>query len=191
MAGTGPCFAVLALTALPLPAMGFNSQPHPTPYPIKSKMFRHRLVIKAVQGSGGELRQALSSKTSKGPFRLMKTGTSVELQTASYTLVCPSPSQVPGGRVPSRADDDMVPGSLFSTFGMKEGEIQEDVKVDLISMVHVGDSAYYRDIVRDAEGYDRVLFELIVGTDVVSKDDEGRRKIVERVYPTRDQVWGG
>lgn len=67
-------------------------------------------------------------------------------------------------------------------------KVDSPTEIVLIAMVHLADHAYYREIMRNASSYDRVLFELIVGSDASSVDAGGRRAVNEYVYPTREQV---
>lgn len=101
-------------------------------------------------------------------FRIVRSRGVVELQTAVYRV---TPRLV---KDESRLDD-----------GDRDRAAAEIV---LVSMVHLADHAYYREIMRDASGYDRVLFEMIAGPEVAGLDPEGRRSVVEYVYPTREQV---
>lgn len=72
--------------------------------------------------------------------------------------------------------------------GVLEGASTPQAEITLVSMVHLADQAYYREIMREASSYDRVLFELIAGEDVSSVVD-GRRTLIDYVYPTREQVY--
>eukprot|EP00903_Cladosiphon_okamuranus_P019887 g18279.t1 len=60
-------------------------------------------------------------------------------------------------------------------------------EVLLVSMVHLADQDYYTEIMREADSFDRVLFELIAGPDVSGLDSGGNRAVTEYVYPTREQ----
>ncbi|CAM9988378.1 unnamed protein product, partial [Discosporangium mesarthrocarpum] len=142
-----------------------------------------------------------NSNSQESPFRLARKRSSVELQTAFYKLSAPSkrstlgrlggPLSIPGSTLPGMTEGVMTTGSIFSP-GIPEMEKRalveaSDVEVDLVSMVHLGDASYYRDIVLDMAGYDRVLFELIAENDVVVMDGEGRKTVKQRIYPTREQ----
>lgn len=63
-----------------------------------------------------------------------------------------------------------------------------EAEILLVSMVHLADQDYYSDIMREADAFDRVLFELIAGPDVSGLDSDGNRAVTEYVYPTREQV---
>lgn len=104
-------------------------------------------------------------------FRLQQYRDAVELQTAAYK-VTPRRRSVTGP-TSSRGRDGTA----------------QDVEIMLVSMVHLADQAYYREIMRDASSYDRVLFELIAGSDVSELDQAGNRAVTEYMYPTREQVW--
>eukprot|EP00752_Nemacystus_decipiens_P010652 g9485.t1 len=62
-----------------------------------------------------------------------------------------------------------------------------DAEILLVSMVHLADQDYYTEIMREADSFDRVLFELIAGPDVSGMDSDGNRAVTEYVYPTREQ----
>lgn len=105
-------------------------------------------------------------------FRLQQYRDAVELQTAAYKVT------------PRRRSST---GSTSSRTLGRDGTAQ-DVEILLVSMVHLADQAYYREIMRDASSYDRVLFELIAGSDVTELDQAGNRAVTEYMYPTREQV---
>lgn len=69
-----------------------------------------------------------------------------------------------------------------------EGEGETESEILLVSMVHLADQDYYTEIMREADSFDRVLFELIAGPDVSGLDRDGNRAVTEYVYPTREQV---
>lgn len=109
-------------------------------------------------------------------FRLVRHPDTVELQTAAYKLA-PRPSRGNGNQNGNKAnrDDDAKDAGA-------------DVEITLVSMVHLADQDYYTEIMLDASSYDRVLFELIAGSDVSGLDARGNRAVTEYVYPTREQV---
>lgn len=117
-------------------------------------------------------------------FRLKQYCDAVELQTAAYK-VTPRRRSVPDS--PVTASSAGSPSSTSSRTRGREGTA-EDVEILLVSMVHLADQAYYREIMRDASSYDRVLFELIAGSDVSELDQAGNRAVTEYMYPTREQV---
>ena len=117
-------------------------------------------------------------------FRLQQYRDAVELQTAAYKL---TPRRLSLPEIPVTAS---APGSTTSTSSRTLGRdgAAQDVEILLVSMVHLADQAYYREIMRDASSYDRVLFELIAGSDVSELDQAGNRAVTEYMYPTREQV---
>lgn len=100
--------------------------------------------------------------TDSNAFRLVQYREAVELQTAMYKLT------------PRNAGDVTDNKDL--------------AEVHLVSMVHLADEGYYTEIMREADSFDRVLFELIAGPDVSGLDSDGNRAVTEYVYPTREQV---
>jgi len=62
------------------------------------------------------------------------------------------------------------------------------VEVDLISILHVADEEFYHQIERDTNGYDAVLFEMIVQKSMIGEDAKGRRRIVSPLYPSAGQL---
>lgn len=117
-------------------------------------------------------------------FRLQQYRDVVELQTAAYK-VTPRRFSVP--TIPLTASAAGSTSSTSSRALDRDGTAQ-DVEILLVSMVHLADQAYYREIMRDASSYDRVLFELIAGSDVSELDQAGNRAVTEYMYPTREQV---
>ena len=73
-------------------------------------------------------------------------------------------------------------------YRLTPAKVDSPAEIVLVSMVHVADQPYYREIMRNASLYDRVLFELIVGSGVSRLDAGGRKAVVDYVYPTREQV---
>lgn len=119
-------------------------------------------------------------------FRLKQYRDAVELQTAAYK-VTPRRRSVPDSPAPA---SEAGSGSTSSTSCRSRGRAgtAESVEILLVSMVHLADQAYYREIMRDASSYDRVLFELIAGSEVSELDQAGNRAVTEYMYPTREQV---
>lgn len=126
-------------------------------------------------------------RPSERAFRLVQFPGTVEFQTATYKFKFPSmPSnqveeQIPDGDVFENQNQD---DSVESMIGKESG----GVEVVLMAMVHLADRAYYREIMREACSYDRVLFELIAGPDVSGVNADGRRAVTDVVYPTIEQV---
>ena len=61
-------------------------------------------------------------------------------------------------------DDDGKPLALETAIGsyrFQEGEGRDDVQVDLVGAIHVGDKAYYRGLNKRFRSYDTVLYELV------------------------------
>jgi len=60
--------------------------------------------------------------------------------------------------------------------------------LDLVSLVHLGDPHYFRELKEHAESmHDRVLFELIADSSLIETDSEGRRRLKQRLVPAPDQ----
>lgn len=118
-------------------------------------------------------------------FRLRQYRDAVELQTASYKITPRQRRSVPDS--PATADST---SSTATSSNTRRSDVVESVGLEivLVSMVHLADQAYYREIMRDASNYDRVLFELIAGSDVSELDQAGNRAVTEYMYPTREQV---
>ena len=75
-----------------------------------------------------------------------------------------------------------------AVYRLTPAKVDSPAEIILVSMVHLADQAYYTEIMRSASSCDRVLFELIVGPGTSRMDDEGRKAVIEYVYPTREQV---
>lgn len=120
-------------------------------------------------------------------FRLVQFPGTVELQTATYKFKL---SPIPSNKVEEQIGDGDIFENQNGVDDPKKGMGKEagGVEVVLMSMVHLADRAYYREIMREACSYDRVLFELIAGPDVSGVDADGRRAVTDYVYPTREQV---
>lgn len=126
------------------------------------------------------LRLAVEPSTavpSDNAFRLVQYRGVVELQTATYKI---SPRR--------RVALDSPAGGASASATDGDDEQRGQMEVVLVSMVHLADQAYYREIMRDASSYDRVLFELIATPGVCSLDAGGRRAVTQYVYPTQEQV---